>query len=258
MLEQALTERIGMPTRIEGEFDLMLLPDIGASGTGLVMGGQESGSVFASSSEFEVSVALKPLFDRRVQVEWIRLTGGRVDPAYYARAGTDDPPGGMNLPDVRELAIREFQLILSQEDEHSLQVREFTVRNFSQNSPAPFSLEIEGLVKVSGSLLWDTARSRVHLQRLELDLQGQKLSADGCLVTVAPVSLNATAQAGVFDADAFRESLPRFGDKEGGSGGMPLEINARLSVDELRAKGAVARGVSLSVGRDPSAVCATD
>ena len=38
MLENALTSRSGVPVRLLGDFDLMLLPAIGASGTELVVG----------------------------------------------------------------------------------------------------------------------------------------------------------------------------------------------------------------------------
>ena len=40
MLEQELGARFGMSVSLEGEFDLMLLPDIGVSGTELVIGGE--------------------------------------------------------------------------------------------------------------------------------------------------------------------------------------------------------------------------
>ncbi len=51
MLEQELGARFGMSVRLEGEFDLMLLPDIGVSGTRLVIGGDTNpGFVFREQS----------------------------------------------------------------------------------------------------------------------------------------------------------------------------------------------------------------
>ena len=126
MLEQTLTGRIGMSVRLEGEFDLMLLPAIGVSGTELVIGGPEPGSEFARSHEFEISVALKPLLDRQVlrRVDQAdrrinlpqtlfshRPTLTDIDPAVGA-----DSSANFVLPEIQELTIRDFQIIFADED----------------------------------------------------------------------------------------------------------------------------------------------
>jgi len=90
MLEQTLSGRIGMSVRLEGEFDLMLLPAIGVSGTELVIGDPGQETEFARSREYEISVALEPLLDRKVLIEWIRLTGGHIYPERYPRSDPND------------------------------------------------------------------------------------------------------------------------------------------------------------------------
>ena len=117
MLEQTLSERIGMSVRLEGEFDLMLLPAIGVSGTELVIGGTEPGSELVRSHEFEISVAIRPLLDRRVFIQWIRLIGGSIYPERYSRTDQADGTVGADssanllLPEIQELTIQNFHII---------------------------------------------------------------------------------------------------------------------------------------------------
>ena len=262
LLEQTLSGRIGMNVRLEGEFDLMLLPAIGVSGTELVIGGPEPESTFVRSHEFEISVALKPLLEQKVLIEWIRLTGGSIHPERYSR--TDridnvDPAAGADasanlvLPEIQELTIRDFQILFADKDENRLQIKELTLTDFAQNRNTPFTLEIEDLVAASGSLRWDTAQSLIHLGALQLDLAGQMVSGAACLYLQSPVSLHFDLQAGAFDLDTFRESLAGTGVSAGqGSGDSPLEFQGRFAVDELKTSGVLARGVVLSLGDEPA------
>jgi hypothetical protein len=254
MLEEELGARFEMSVRLEGEFDLMLLPDIGVSGTELVIGGEAGeGEFFANSQGFEVSVALKPLFDRQVVVEWIRLTGGRVYPGRYSRFINDTGSAATQLPEIRELDLRDFEIVLSEDDASSLRVKELTVRDFAGGRRAAFSLDIEDLVEARGWLLWDTAQSAIQLGDVQLDLAGQKLSGQGCLMLGEFPSLNVELEARTFDFDAFRSGLPAMGQSGAGQSGgdLPLDIRIRFKVDELRSSGVFARGVVLSLGRDP-------
>ena len=262
LLEQTLSGRIGMSVRLEGEFDLMLLPAIGVSGTELVIGGPEPESELARSHEFEISVALKPLLDRKVLVEWIRLTGGSIYPERYSR--TDridivDPVVGADasanlvLPEIQELSIRDFEILFAEEDENRLLIKELTLTDFAENRETPFTLEIEDLAAAGGTLRWDTSQSLIHLGKLQLDLAGQVVSGTACLILKSPASLHFDLQTGAFDLDEFRENLPATGASAGqGGGDLPLEIRGRFTVDELNTSGAVARGVVLSLGEEPA------
>lgn len=262
LLEQTLSGRIGMSVRLEGEFDLMLLPAIGVSGTELVIGGPEPESELARSHEFEISVALKPLLDRKVLVEWIRLTGGSIYPERYNR--TDridivDPVAGADasanlvLPEIQELSIRDFEILFADGDQNRLQIKELTLTDFAENRETPFTLEIEDLAAAGGTLRWDTSQSLIHLGKLQLDLAGQVVSGTACLILKSPASLHFDLQTGAFDLDEFRENLPATGASAGqGGGDLPLEIRGRFIVDELKTSGAVARGVILSLGDEPA------
>jgi hypothetical protein len=267
LLEQTLTRLIGMSVRLEGEFELMLLPALGVSGTDLVIGGGDPESEFARSREYEISVALWPLVDRKVLIEWLRMTGGRVYPERYSpkddsnevESEPDLDSVGVTsaanflFPEIRELSIRDFQIVLPGEDKFSLQVKELTISGFAENQETLFSLEIRNMAVVEGWLLWDTPRSLVHFGDLRLDLEGQLVRGRACLFLQTPGSLHVELQAGVFDLDEFREGLPDIGGSTGeDNGGLPLEIRARFIADELRSSGAVARGVVFSLGGEPA------
>ena len=258
MLERALTKRIGMVTRVEGDFNLMLLPAIGVSGTHLVIGEQPGGEAFVRSSQFEVSVALRPLWDRKVLVEWIRMTGGQLNPAHYQPSEDSLDSAGTPLPEIRELSLRDFEVVLSAESGGGVRVTELSVTDFAENSETPFLLDIEDLLKAEGRLRWDGAQSRLHLADLQIDAIGQRVLGEGCLSFNAPVSVNAMLRADVFDLDAFQAGIP--GSSAGGGAGpeLPLELNAQVAVKEFRSGGVTARGVQLAVGIDPVTVCGTD
>jgi uncharacterized protein involved in outer membrane biogenesis len=254
MLERALSERIGMNVRLAGEFDLMLLPAIGVSGTGLVIGGPGPEFEFARSEEFEISVALRPLLERKVLVEWIRMTGGYIYPDRYSRTGGAaevDSSAKLLLPEIRELSIRDFQIIWPGEEEARLKVSAVTISEFAENRETPFLLEIEHLVTAEGMLRWDASRSLIQFGNLQFDLAGQRVSGDGCLILQSPGALHLELQAGVFDLDAFQENLPAMGGGES-EGGLPMEIRARFTAEELRTQGANARAAVLSLGKEPA------
>lgn len=261
MLEQELTRRLGMSVRLEGEFDLMLLPDIGVSGTELVIGGEADSTpvkgsspppFFARSRAFEVSVALKPLFKKQVVVEWIRLTDGMVYPDHYAHnasgSGGETAVADAVLPEIQELTLRDFTVVLDEETGAAVRLKLLEISDFADGRRAPFGLEFEDLLAVDGWLLWETARSKIELGDLRLDLGGQDLSGEACLLLREPLSLNVELKAQTFDVDAFMDNLPELGT---GGGDAPMEIRARFSVDEFRSSGVVARGVVLNLGPDP-------
>lgn len=263
MLEQELAARFGMSVRLDGEFDLMLLPDIGVSGTDLLIGGETiPGAVFASSKEFEVSVALKPLLHRQIVVEWIRLTGGRVYTGRYSRSGNNEGATVSRLPEVRELTLQDFEIVMGEDDTAPLNVKSLKVSDFAEGRRTVFSLDIEDLLAAEGWLLWDTSQSKIQFGDLQFDLAGQALGGEACLLLQEPPSINAKLKAHMFDFDSFRESLPAMGQPATGESGadLPLEIRARFEVDELRSGGIIARGVVFNLGQEPvdTAVCGTD
>lgn len=258
LLERMLTERAGMPVRIKGEFDLMLIPALGVSGTELTVGEQADGTLFAGSAEFNVAAALKPLLRKTVQVEWIRLTGGRIYPQRYQPQNGAAASAETDLPLIRELTVRDFQIMPAGNEERAVHLERLSVSNFQMNRETPFELEIAQLASAQGQLRWEEAQGRLHLSRLELSLDGQPVSGRGCLDMGPPLAVNAVLQAGVFDLDRAWQTLEAFQTGTSNDAGLHFEANLELSVDELRSNGVTAREVLISMGRDPETVCGAD
>jgi hypothetical protein len=273
MIEAELGRRAGMNVRLTGEFDLMFFPAIGVSGTGVAIGGAGPDSEFARSREYEISVALKPLLDRKLVVEWVRLTGGVIHPDRFSRAknavagangngetgliAAEAAPTGANsgLPEIQELTIRDLSVVLPGEAAEHLQLKHLSIRNFAESRDTPFELEIDRLASVEGSFRWEYSRSLIHFGNLLLDLGGQRVDGQGCLDLRTPASLHLALQAAVFDLDAFRNSLPgaaAIPGQGGAGGGPPIEIRARFSADELTVSGVRAESVVLSLGAEPA------
>ena len=265
LLERELSGRIGMEVKIDGDFDLMLIPSIGMSGTNLVVGGPDEGEVFASSRVFEVSVALQPLLNRNVQVEWIRLSGGRVHPGRYQPAKDHDGVSNLDLPAIGELTVRDFRFIFSDNEEDAFALSEFSVREFTANSETPFSLAAGEDISARGFLRWHSAAAVLHLNGLNLGLGEQSVSGRACLKLSQPFSVDAELHAGVLDLDAVRQALAGYSPAgTGGSrgvdegGGWISGINIALSVDELVSGDTLAKGVEMRMGQPAMAVCGSD
>jgi len=252
VLERALAGRIGMPVKLEGDFDLMLFPSIGVSGTRLLIGEPVSGREFAVSREYEASVALRPLIDGRVLIEWIRLTGGVLYPERYPSVTgesvePDHEPGP--VPEIKEIVVRDFQVALPGGSENHLTVSELTVSEFSEKQSVPFSLDIRDLVSIRGYFLLDAARKLLSFSELELVSGEQRVRGHGCLSWKGAQSLQLDLAAGNLDLDSLLEKVPETG--EGGGDSPPRDIRVRLTADELTSSGVVARGVVVSLGEKP-------
>ena len=255
MIETELGGRIGMPVRLEGEFDLMLLPDIGVSGTGLHMGGAGGETEFAHGREYEISVALKPLFQRQVRIDWIRLTGGEIRPAHYQPAGlpkTGDSAPGFRLPEIRELTVRDFNIVPADDGGRPIHITELTVNDFAEGRETPFALKLEELGSVHGRFNWTAGRALVRLSGLRIMLAGQSATGTACLRVEDPVSIHAELEAGILDGVVEREGMPvAAGAGDGGGVVAGIDIRARLSARQLLGSGAVAHDVVFSIGGEP-------
>ena len=261
MLEQTLGERLGMEVQLTGEFKLMLLPAIGVSGTGLQIGAP--GAEFAYSREYEISIALRPLLDRQVLIEWIRMTGGRIAPKRYvpaesSGAGKSGTGGTFSLPEIKELVFRDFEIALEDAVPAGFLVNEFSVSGFATDRETPFTLEVRDLFAVRGRFLWDSGGSMLRLAGMHSELAGQALDGAGCLALAPVPTLQLDLHAGNIDLDALRTALAGFNTPSsdpngsgGESGGGSMEIRIRLIADQLQANGIMASGVVVNFGEDP-------
>jgi hypothetical protein len=165
-VERALAERIGLPVRLEGEFHVMLLPSIGVSGTVLVLGEPGQATELARSEEYAVSLALAPLLESRLLIESVRFSDGIL---YLDRwPGGDrsaDAPAqaALALPDIRELAISDFRLVLGPGDDSPYLLRELSIEEFTPGRLAPLRLRVEGFGTWRGGMSWQPADDALEL-----------------------------------------------------------------------------------------------
>lgn len=155
-LERALSERLGLPVSLRGEFDVMLLPSVGVSGTDLVLGAPGTATELGRSSEYAVALELRPLLDRRLVVASFELAGGRFYVERWPAApqsGEDvQPAAPLQLPRVHRFAVDDFELHVSAETR--LRLQSFEIEDFAPGVPAPFELVVAEWGTVAGRLTW--------------------------------------------------------------------------------------------------------
>ena len=88
----------------------------------------------------------------------------------------------------------------------------------------------------------------IVMRALELNLDGQSLRGQGCLLTAAKPSLRLVLQAADIDADRIYAMLP---EQRGGNTELPLDLAVRISAGKARFSGAVATDAELSIGGQP-------
>jgi hypothetical protein len=142
-----------------------------------------------------------------------------------------------------------LEIFLPGENALPLSLRALEVKDFAEGRQTIFAVEIESLATVTGWLLWDSARPGIRFGDLQLDVGGQTLNGIACLL-LEPWSLHVDLEAGLLDFDALRNALPDSGQGSG-DGELPLEVRARLRVEQLRSSGVIAQGVELSLGENP-------
>lgn len=74
-LQDQVRERYGRTLDIQGEVNVRLFPDVGLSITKVALSEPDSSELFASVSQANISVSIKPLFQRRLSIDQVLLDG---------------------------------------------------------------------------------------------------------------------------------------------------------------------------------------
>ena len=307
-LGKALAKQAGMPVRLGDEFDVILFPVIGVSGTRLEIGGDGQGPFLASGS-YEVEIALGPLLDKRLLIESVHLRDGTVVTQRYSREESDgtNGHGSGKMPEVRQFSLQDFRFMAGATDRVALEIRRLDFSGFVEGRPTPVTAELQDLGRIAGELTWLPEAQRIELRAglsgwppgfididagvdlhtwsldlvarfdpatggdpvdlsaaisplddrwslsgLRLERGGQLVSGHGCLLSGSPVLLGLDLEAASLDLDRLAAGLEVPG--EGGAveaeppAGISLEWNIRVAVEELKARGAVARRAVLNLG----------
>ena len=223
MLEQKLSSRIGMPVRLQGEFNLALWPSIGVSGTELVVGDPGPESELIRSGEFGLSVAILPLMEKQLVIERVGITGSTIYPGRFFGVVKGGVSGPIHLD--------------------SLMISGFVI-----NQETPFAFEIEKLVSVQGSFRWNPSQFVIFFSGLKLATAGGEAAGEGCLRLQAPFSLQLDLEAESLDLDTIRDSLSQMGEMPDGGDESSFDARIQLRAGELKAAGAVARNAVIRLG----------
>jgi hypothetical protein len=242
-IERTLSERAGRPVRLEGEFDVVLLPSPGVSGTRLVIGDPGGGPDLVESAGYQVALALRPLIREELVVQRLALEGIALAP----RPG--EAPA-LFIPGV-------------------------TLWTFRENEPAPFRVDLGFAGTIEGQVEWQPAAGAANLEldwngwwlgrlkaraRLEttdaglffpqlwLQAEDMTVSGDGCYRDTASPALDLDLSADRIDLDRLAALMP---EGEGGTPGLPFQLNLRLAADEVRRGEITAWGTVLEYGRAP-------
>ena len=202
---QLVKERYGRTLAIEGSIGLSFFPRIGASVNGLTLSEPNSQKSFAKVGEAKVSVALLPLFARKVIVDRVELGGldaglvkykngrtnfddllGKTDkPAPAKPAPKSEQPGAAPLViDISGIALRNAGIGWRDETSGTavrLSNVDLTTGRIASGVPGKLSFsgrvqggqpKLNALVKLASGYRIDFGKPAVQLNGLDLQLQG--------------------------------------------------------------------------------------
>lgn len=245
-LERVLSAQSGYPVTLAGDFEVVLLPAPGVSGTDLQVDDPGSGERLLSGGRYAVALALRPLLRRELLVD--RLAVADI------RFGAPDDPA-------------------------AFRVAELEIAGFAIERPADFRVDLGPYGEAAGTFTWRPAAQGIDLDvewggflvpRLSLDLRatygaaglwldsidalvdGQPLTGSGCYLAG---ELNLDLRAGRLDLDALDVVLP---DTAPGDDGPAAGIRLRLAAYEVVRGDTVAREVVLNLGDDPDCTAPAD
>ena len=240
-IERVLSEQSGYPVSLAGDFEVVLLPAPGVAGTDLRVSDGPGGERLLSGGRYGVSLALRPLLRRELNVD--ELTVGDI--RFGAEEGADA----------------------------SFEIRELSIRGFQPGLPADFSLDLGAYGEALGRFTWRPdagtlgldvdwggflfPRLAVSLEiaygeaglwfdAIEAEVDGQALAGSGCYRFEPGGGLNLDLHAAMLDLDALSLDLP-----EGGEGEESFPLRLRLGADRVVRGDTVAEGVVFHFGDDP-------
>lgn len=243
-VERVLTAQLGMPVGLQGEFNIMLLPAAGVSGTHLVVRDGTSDAELARGGSFRVSLALLPLVREELRINEVVVE----DLVLAGQGGADD----------------------------GFVVRNASVTGFAADEPAQFSIDLGPWGEATGTFTWRPQQAAIdlvlgwggflfprvsldalihyseriiHFSRLNADLDGQAIEGSGCFIHSPRAALNLDLAAGMLDLD----SLGGWPDGASGNGAeMPFELNLVVRAEQVSYGETTAYGSVLRLGNVPA------
>ena len=160
IIERELTHRAGLPVRLLGDFDIMVLPALGIEGTELIIGGPGTAEAFVHAREYAVALAVRPLLAGDLRVESIRLAHGalRLDRIPSSGPGVSGSPAeALRLPAIGAFTVSDFLVVAPGEPGYELAIEELEFGGFEEGRETGFQIDGAGLGRVAGHFRWDSA-----------------------------------------------------------------------------------------------------
>jgi len=189
-LESALEGTLGMPVHLQGEFSISLLPRLGVSGEGLMIGAAGTTSPFIQSSDYHVALELLPLINGKLTILSFRVGDGLLDPAAYAGVKSKpSSPGGakIKLPEIEHFLLENFRIDLPAGADSSLLVQSLELEAFRAGEPSPLRLELSlqsnartiASLSVQSTLLVGAGLDQISVLLEALSFESDALVLDG-------------------------------------------------------------------------------
>ena len=195
VVESRLSAALGRPVRLDGEFELRLLPLPGISGTSLRIFTSDARWLLLDAQGYYARVALGPLLDGEIEVVALQMDHAVIDAARLAaEPAIPREPGApfFQMPDIHALDLQEVSVFFDgMQSEPYLHITELALEGFSLDEPSPYEAEFawvskgENLIDISvaGSLtLRPEGQAEASLSGLDVRLTGWAMeSVEGSL-----------------------------------------------------------------------------
>jgi len=155
MLQNQLSQSLGLPVRLGGDYSLKIFPRLKIAGSGLEIGQTAGPEAMAFSRHYSAVVELAPFIHHEVRISSIQLSGGYLDLSRLptdAAAENGRPGPGMTLPQVASLEIDDFS-IHTGKAEKVLQIDQLLVKDFKAGRESAVSLQAR-LINATAEIAW--------------------------------------------------------------------------------------------------------
>ena len=205
-LEREMEARAGLAVQLRGEFEVMLLPSVGVSGTDLVLFEPGSMAEWVRGDTYSLALDLAALIHGRIAIESIRVAGGRVDANRWPEGAAGEPSPPVRLPEIAMLELADIEIAVSEGDEKPFLLRELRISGFAVGQRTAFLLDLRELGRWQGWFRWSA-------QDAVFEVEGQ-----GAGLVPGAIGLHSTVHLNRRAGQARVDWMPEAGRPPGGAG----------------------------------------
>ena len=143
LLQKRMSESLGLPVRLNGDYSLKLFPRLKIAGNGLEIGQVTDRKTAVFSQNYSAVVELAPLVHRQVQIASIQVSGGYLDLSrLHDEDSAENRPAAaeMTWPQVESLEIVDFYIRIGN-GEKGLHIIQLRMAGFRAGRESPVNLQ---------------------------------------------------------------------------------------------------------------------